>query len=129
MSVQKIQSPHIDIQVQVNFIPTESNPEANYYYFAYRIQLRNQGTSPVQLMSRHWIITDGLGQIEELRGAGVVGLQPKINPGQKFEYESACPLATASGSMRGFYQMKGDLGESFDIEIPEFYLVAPSALH
>ena len=129
MPVQKIQNPNILIEVETNFIPRESKPEANYYFFSYRVTIHNRGSSPAQLMSRHWIITDGLGQVEEVRGAGVVGQQPKINPGQKFEYESACPLSTASGSMRGFYQMTGDSGEPFDIEIPEFYLIAPTALH
>ncbi len=129
MSVQKIQSPHIDIQAQASFVSAESSPDANYFYFSYRIQIHNRGSSPAQLMSRHWVITDAQGQTEEVKGAGVVGQQPKINPGQKFEYESACPLTTASGSMRGFFQMKGDSGETFDIEIPEFYLVAPCVLH
>ena len=129
MPVQKIQSPNIHIEVQANFVPEESKPDSNYYFFSYRVTVHNRGSSPAQLMSRHWSITDGHGQIEEVRGAGVAGQQPKINPGQKFEYESACPLTTASGSMRGSYQMLGNSGESFDIEIPEFYLIAPCALH
>lgn len=84
---------------------------------------------PAQLMSRHWVITDGLGKVEEVRGAGVVGVQPKLSVGQSFEYESACPLSTPSGSMTGTYQMVTESGEAFDLQIPEFYLVAPSALH
>jgi ApaG protein len=81
------------------------------------------------LVSRHWIITDSLGRVDEVRGPGVVGLQPKIQAGQSFEYESGCPLATSSGSMKGTYQMQSDDGVTFSVETPEFYLVAPNALH
>jgi len=118
-----------EIKAQVNFISSESNPETNYFFFSYKIKITNHGSTPAQLMSRHWIITDGTGHIEEVRGAGVVGAQPKIAPGGSFEYESACPLCTSSGSMRGTYQLLTDDGHSFDAEIPEFYLIAPSALH
>lgn len=89
----------------------------------------NQSSQPAQLMARRWIITDGFGQTEEVRGAGVVGLQPKIQPGQAFEYESACPLMTTSGSMKGSYQFLAEDGSTFDVEIPEFYLIAPQSLH
>lgn len=129
MSVQKTTNPQFQIQVQVNYVAAESRPESDYHFFSYKIQITNKGSTQAQLMSRHWIITDGFGQVEEVRGAGVVGLQPKINPGQTFEYESACPLSTSSGSMKGTYQMMGADGEAFDIEIPEFYLIAPTALH
>lgn len=129
MPVQKMQNPDFDIQVHVTYVASESRPESDYHFFSYRVQITNKGSTQAQLMSRHWIITDAFGHVEEVRGAGVVGLQPKINPGQKFEYESGCPLTTASGTMRGTYQMVGSDGEQFDIEIPEFYLIAPSALH
>lgn len=129
MSVQKIVSQNFQVQVTVSYVADESKPESDYHFFSYKIKITNKGSSPAQLMSRHWIITDGFGQVEEVRGPGVVGLQPKINPGQAFEYESACPLNTSSGMMRGTYQMVDSDGESFDIEIPEFYLIAPSALH
>ena len=82
-----------------------------------------------QLMSRHWIITDAFGHIEEVKGPGVVGLQPRITAGQIFEYDSACPLRTNSGTMKGKYEFLSDDGESFEIDIPEFYLIAPSAVH
>ncbi len=129
MSVQNVLNTDFQIKVFVTYIPEESRPESEYHFFSYKISIQNKGTSQAQLMSRHWIITDANGQVEEVRGAGVIGLQPKINPGQTFEYESACPLTTSSGSMRGTYQMIGEDGESFDIEIPEFYLIAPTALH
>jgi ApaG protein len=127
--VQKTTNPQFQIQVQVTYVASESRPETDYHFFSYKVQITNKGNTQAQLMSRHWIITDGFGQVEEVRGAGVIGLQPKINPGQSFEYESACPLSTSSGSMKGTYQMLGADGEQFDIEIPEFYLIAPTALH
>lgn len=129
MSVQKQLNPNFEVQVQVTFVEAESRPESGQFFFAYKIKITNKGEAPAQLMSRHWVITDAMGQVEEVRGAGVVGVQPKIQPGSSFEYESACPLPTSSGSMRGHYQMVSDSGENFDIEIPEFYLIAPVALH
>lgn len=129
MSTQKSFNPHFKIAVQAQYVESESKPEAQYYFFSYKITIMNNGNAPAQLMSRHWLITDSHGQTEEVRGAGVVGLQPKINPGQSFEYESVCPLSTAFGSMKGFYQMVSDEGGAFDVEIPEFYLIAPTALH
>lgn len=129
MSVQKTLNPQFQVQVKVTYVSAESRPESDYHFFSYKVQITNKGSTQAQLMSRHWVITDGLGQVEEVRGAGVVGLQPKINPGQTFEYESACPLSTASGSMKGTYQMLSSDGEQFEIEIPEFYLIAPTALH
>lgn len=129
MGTQKVHSPHYEVSVQVTYVEAESSPENNYHFFSYRVRIENKGQEPAQLMSRHWIITDGHGQVEEVRGAGVVGTQPKIQPGQSFEYESACPLPTSSGSMKGSYQMLSSDGQNFEIEIPEFYLIAPTALH
>lgn len=129
MSTQKIFSTNFKISVTAQYVESESKPDSNYYFFSYKVQITNTGDTPAQLMSRHWIITDSHSHVEEVRGAGVVGLQPKINPKQSFEYESVCPLSTSSGSMKGFYQMITDDGGSFDIEIPEFYLIAPTALH
>jgi ApaG protein len=117
------------IKVKCQYVQSESSPEDNHYFFAYRISIKNLSEHPAQLMSRHWLITDGLGHVEEVEGPGVVGLQPKLNPGQEFEYESACPLRTSSGSMRGSYQMRDDSGTTFNIDIPEFFLIAPNALH
>lgn len=129
MSVQKQINPQFEVLVTVTYVQAESRPEAGYHFFGYKVRISNKGAGSAQLMSRHWIITDGYGQVEEVRGAGVVGQQPRINSGQSFEYESACPLNTTSGSMRGTYQMIDEQGNQFDIEIPEFYLIAPTALH
>ncbi len=129
MPVQKSSTVSLKISAQPQYISDESRPEQNYFFFSYRISIQNKGHETIQLMSRHWIITDGIGNVEEVRGPGVVGLQPKIQPGQNFEYESACPLTTSTGSMRGFYTMLTESGESVQIEIPEFYLVSPQSLH
>src|SRR3954466_10242837 len=98
MSVQKQVTPHFEVQVKVTYVEAESRPEAGYHFFAYKIIIQNKGQTGAQLMSRHWVITDGFGQVEEVRGAGVIGLQPKISAGQTSEYESACPLTTTSGT-------------------------------
>jgi len=129
MPTQKVSTHKFNVSAHVTYIEQESRPEANYHFFAYKISIKNESALPAQLLSRHWIITDSQGQTEEVRGAGVAGQQPKILPGQTYEYESACPLATSSGTMQGSYQMAADDGTQFDIEIPEFYLIAPSALH
>lgn len=127
--MQKSLPLNFDIQVTSTYIVEESKPDQNYFFFSYKVTIRNKGSQMAQLMSRHWIITDSFGRNEEVRGPGVVGLQPKIQPGQTFEYESACPLATATGSMKGFYSMVTESGETIQVEIPEFWLVSPQALH
>lgn len=127
--MQKTAVPDFQISVKVVYVPAQSKPEQDYYFFAYKIAIKNVGDSPAQLMSRHWIIADTRGHQEEVRGPGVVGVQPKIQPGQQFEYDSACPLHAATGSMKGRYYFVAESGESFSVEIPEFYLVAPHALH
>lgn len=129
MSKIKTQEPTFTINAKVVYIESESRPQNNYYFFAYKIQIKNTSSLPAQLLHRHWIITDSLGRIEEVKGPGVVGMQPKIQPGQVFEYDSACPLSTSCGSMKGFYQMRTDSGDEYSIEIPEFYLVCPESLH
>ncbi|MCE3009776.1 MAG: Co2+/Mg2+ efflux protein ApaG [Proteobacteria bacterium] len=129
MPVQKSATYTFQISTRVSYSHQESRPEAGYHLFVYKISISNQSARPAQLMARQWIITDGFGQTEEVRGAGVVGLQPKIQPGQTFEYESACPLMTTSGSMKGSYQFLAEDGSSFDVDIPEFYLIAPQSLH
>lgn len=129
MSMQKTMNPQFSISAKINYVAGESKPEQGYHFFAYTISIKNEGSAPAQLMNRHWFITDAFGHTEEVRGPGVVGMQPKINPGQTFEYESACPLNTTSGSMKGQYQMSTDSGETFNVDIPEFYLIAPQALH
>lgn len=129
MATQKTATTQFQVSAKVVYIPGESRPEQGYHFFAYKISIKNMGSAPAQLLSRHWIITDNTGKVEEVRGSGVVGLQPKIQPGQVFEYDSACPLNTTTGTMKGTYQMVSDDGENFDVEIPEFYLIAPLALH
>lgn len=129
MAMQKTAVPEFQITAKVVYVPSESRPEQGYHFFAYKISIKNVGESPAQLMSRHWVITDARGHKEEVRGPGVVGLQPKIQPGQTFEYDSACPLHSNTGSMKGRYYFVAENGESFSVEIPEFYLIAPLALH
>lgn len=129
MAIQKTTNPEFQISAKVVYVPAESKPEQSYHFFAYKISIKNIGDSPAQLMSRHWVITNALGAKEEVRGPGVIGMQPKIQPGHTFEYDSACPLTTSTGSMSGRYFFVAESGESFSVEIPEFFLIAPLALH
>ena len=129
MSLKKMQNSEFKITTTSVYVDSESDIQLHRYFFAYKVSIKNAGSSAAQLMSRHWIITDALGHTEEVRGPGVVGLQPKINGGQSFEYDSACPLRTNSGSMKGSFQFIDEGGETFDIEIPEFFLIAPTAVH
>ena len=111
------------------YVAERSNPVRSEFFFAYRIRIGNEGQQTVKLVSRHWIITDAHGKVQEVQGAGVVGEQPVLAPGESFEYSSACPLTTPFGSMEGSYQMVTDSGESFDAEIPPFSLSQPYAVH
>ncbi|MQY52270.1 Co2+/Mg2+ efflux protein ApaG [Rhodocyclus tenuis] len=111
------------------YISAQSAPEHDRYVFAYTITIENVGTVAAQLISRHWVITDGSGQTQEVRGLGVVGVQPLLHPGEKFEYTSGCQLTTAVGSMHGTYQMVAEDGVAFQALIPEFTLAAPRVLH
>src|SRR4051812_36772053 len=104
---------NIQIEVEPRFVPEESFPERGYYFFSYTIRITNFGEQPTRLLSRHWIITDGRGQVHEMKGAGVVGEQPRLEPGQTFEYSSFCPLPTPTGNMRGAYLMQLEAGEEF----------------
>lgn len=99
------------------------------WYFSYSVRISNEGSETVQLVSRHWIITDGSNQVEEVKGRGVVGHQPTLAPGESFEYTSGCPLKTPFGSMRGTYQMVRADGNGFDVEIAEFALTEPYTVH
>jgi len=117
------------VLVRSEFVPERSNPGRNEYFFAYRIRITNEGEFTVQLMARHWVITDALGHIEEVEGPGVVGEQPVLAPGEAFEYTSACPLPTPFGSMQGTYQMVTDSGDEFDAEIAPFALAEPNAIN
>jgi ApaG protein len=115
----------IIVTVQPNFMPERSSVEDNQYFWSYTIVIINTGPETVQLKTRHWIITDGAGRQQEVRGEGVVGEQPILGPGERFEYTSGVPLPTPSGFMTGHYQMIGANGAAFDIDIPLFSLDSP----
>ena len=119
----------IRVSVDARFSPEHSNPERQHWFFLYTIRIENAGDLTVQLQSRHWIITDGDGRVEEVRGPGVVGEQPVLLPGESFEYTSGCPLTTPLGSMVGTYQMITPTGEMFDAEIAKFDLRGPYTVH
>lgn len=115
----------IRVRVESFFVADRSAPALNAYFFAYRIQIANEGDVPAKLLSRRWYISDGNGLAREVRGEGVVGETPELEPGATFEYTSACPLSTRVGTMRGHYVMRGADGKEFDARIPEFALMAP----
>ncbi|MDB5957195.1 Co2+/Mg2+ efflux protein ApaG [Ramlibacter sp.] len=111
-----------EVQVLPQFLPEQSAPEQGIWSFAYTITITNAGEIPAQLISRHWIITNELGELEEVKGLGVVGHQPLLKPGESFEYTSGCRLRTASGSMKGSYFCVAEDGERFEVDVPEFVL-------
>jgi ApaG protein len=119
----------IRVTVSSNYIPAQSAPKARRYVFAYTVRIANEGTEAAQLKSRHWIITDGNGKVEEVRGPGVVGEQPLLKPGEHFEYTSGCVLETPRGSMEGTYQMVRADGSGFDATIAPFALMLPYSLN
>jgi ApaG protein len=119
----------LEIQIATRFLDDESVPDEDRYVFAYTISIRNLGRLPAQLVSRHWIITDANGKTEELRGDGVIGEQPRIEPGEEFSYTSGAILPTSVGTMEGSYDMVGDDGTHFDAPIPPFTLSVPRTLH
>lgn len=119
----------IRVEVENEYIADKSDPQNQYYFFAYHVTLTNQSMQTVQLLNRYWVITDGTGHVEEVKGAGVVGDQPILQPGDQYEYTSFCPLKTPQGSMRGHYEMIQNNGERFNAEIAEFKLEARHTLH
>lgn len=118
----------ITVTVVPTFLEDDSAPERGHYFWAYAIEITNGGKSRVQLLSRHWRITDALGRVDEVRGKGVVGEQPTLEPGESFRYTSGAPLRTPSGIMLGWYRMEAEDGESFDAVIPAFSLDSPYAV-
>ena len=110
------------VDVQPEYLPEQSSPEQGLYSFAYTITITNSGQVPAQLISRHWLITNAHGQVEEVKGLGVVGHQPLLKPGESFEYTSGCRLRTPSGSMQGSYFCVAEDGERFEVDIPAFVL-------
>ena len=115
----------ICVTVKPQYLPDQSDPNKAQYVWAYQVRIENKGDIAVQLRSRHWRITDGLGRLQEVKGPGVVGKTPRLRPGEVFEYTSGSSLSTSSGFMGGTYQMTSESGENFDIEIPTFSLDTP----
>jgi len=117
----------IRVTVRPQYLEEQSTPRENHYVWAYHVRIANEGQETVQLRNRYWRITDQLGRVNEVRGAGVLGKKPVLKPGQTFEYSSGTPLPTPSGIMGGTYQMVTDSGEAFDVQIPAFSLDSPHA--
>ena len=115
----------ICVTVKPQYLPDQSDPVKSQFVWAYQVRIENRGDVAVQLRSRHWKITDALGRMKEVKGQGVIGQTPRLNPGEVFEYTSGTPLTTPSGFMGGTYQMVSETGEAFDIEIPTFSLDIP----
>ena len=119
----------VRVKVQTQYLGDRSSPMDEYFFFAYQVRITNEGSKPVKLMSRHWVITDGTGEVEEVRGPGVVGEQHTLTVGESFTYTSACPLSTPIGSMHGSYQMVSESGDIFDAEIATFHLRSAESIH
>ena len=118
-----------EVDVETNFVPEQSDPDDRRFVFAYTITIRNVGAVPAKLLTRHWVITDADGRVQEVRGEGVVGEQPHLDPGEGFRYTSGTMLETPVGSMQGSYHMLADDGVEFDAEIQPFTLSVPHTLH
>ena len=119
----------IRVRVRAEFWPERSQPQAGRFAFKYLVEIRNEGEVAATLQSRHWLITDAAGRVEEVRGEGVVGKQPRLGPGQAFEYASWALLKTPYGAMRGSYEMERPDGSTFDAEVAEFSLTQPNGLN
>ena len=119
----------IGIEVATDYVDDQSEPDDSRYVFSYTITIANLGDVPARLLSRHWVITDANGKVQEVTGDGVVGEQPHLNPGEKFRYSSGAVLETPVGSMQGSYRMEADNGANFDAPIPPFTLAVPGVLH
>jgi ApaG protein len=116
----------VTVRVSVSYLSDQSEPARGRWFWAYHIRIENATAAPVQLLTRHWIITDGRGARHSVEGEGVVGDQPVIAPGGSYDYVSGCPLGTPSGAMQGSYRMIGACGDTFDVAIPRFALIAPA---
>jgi ApaG protein len=119
----------VAVAAKAFYVEDQSDADKNHYVFGYTIRVTNTGTVAAKLVSRHWVITDSNHRVEEVRGLGVIGQQPTLEPGQSFEYTSGCPLATPVGTMRGEFEMVGVDGHKFEARIPEFTLSVPRVLH
>ncbi|PWT83040.1 MAG: Co2+/Mg2+ efflux protein ApaG [Blastocatellia bacterium] len=120
---------NVRVEVESQYAPEHSQPFQSHWFFYYTIRITNEGDETVQLLSRHWIATDGIGKTEEVRGPGVVGEQPVLSPGESFQYTSGWPLKTPTGILRGTYQMVTEGGTHFDVEIAPFALREPYTVH
>jgi ApaG protein len=120
---------NVRVEVESQYAPEHSQPFQSHWFFYYTIRITNEGDETVQLLSRHWIATDGMGKTEEVRGSGVVGEQPVLGPGESFQYTSGWPLKTPTGILRGTYQMVTEGGTHFDVEIAPFALREPYTVH
>ena len=129
MPTSECMTRNIRIRVESRYDPERSDPGNKRWFFVYTVRIANEGSETVQLVSRHWIITDANGEVEEVRGPGVVGEQPRLEPDQSFEYSSGCPLGTEFGTMHGTYQMVTLNGEHFNAEIAPFALSLPYAIN
>lgn len=127
--MENTENAHIDVDVITHYIPEQSAPEEDRFVFAYTITIRNTGGLAAKLLTRHWIISDANGKVQEVHGEGVVGEQPYLQPGESFQYTSGTVIETPVGSMEGTYQMVTDEGEAFNATIPVFTLSYPNALH
>ena len=116
------------VRVVAAYSPEQSDPPENEYFWTYTVEIENHGKETVQLISRHWEITDALNRVQQVSGPGVVGEQPELKPAEAFRYTSGCPLATPTGSMRGSYHMVSTAGDAFDVKIPAFSLHLPGAV-
>lgn len=117
----------VRVRVRPEYLPEHSDPAASRYVFGYRVRVTNESAEPVTLISRHWMIVDGDGDRHEVQGDGVVGRQPRLEPGEAFDYASFCPLETRWGTMEGVYHMRCDNGAMFDATVARFFLVAPES--
>ena len=125
MSSSEATTKSIRVRVESRYDPGRSRPDQSQWFFLYTVSITNEGPDTVQLISRHWVITDAIGKVQEVRGPGVVGNQPVLAPGQSFQYTSGCPLTMPFGTMHGTYQMVNQRNEEFDIEIAPFALAEP----
>lgn len=129
MSLENDTSYNINISVQSEYLPEQSDSDSNRWVFAYHVTIRNEGDQPAKLLTRHWVITDAEERTQEVHGEGVIGEQPRIEPGQEYRYTSGAVLETSVGSMHGSYQMLAEDGTCFDAEIPPFTLAPPNTIH
>jgi ApaG protein len=120
---------NVRVEVESRYAPENSQPSQHKWFFHYTVRISNKGNETVQLLTRHWIISDATGHTEEVKGAGVVNEQPVLRPGEAFQYTSGCPLKTSTGVMRGTYQMVTEDGDAFDVEIAPFALHEPYTVH